>query len=57
MMAGFIARLICKHTYIPIDEFIAGGMEKVRVVKCVKCGKTVYTSNYRKYKKLIGGEQ
>lgn len=56
-MAGFIERLTCKHTYIPIDEFIAGGMEKVRVVKCVKCGKTVYTSNYRKYKKLIGCEE
>ena len=38
-MKRFFKRLFCKHDYVEKGRFIAGGINKITVYKCTKCGK------------------
>ena len=38
-MKNFFKRLFCRHNYIFVDQYIDGGIQKVIVYECTKCGK------------------
>lgn len=39
MIKNFFKRLFCKHDYIFVEQYIAGGIKKIVVYECSKCGK------------------